>query len=95
MVKELLISILESLGLAWWVEIVTENPKCTYYFGPFLKEDEAETAKAGYLEDLEQEGATDIRCTVKRDKPSDLTIYEDREGRVANQSSTPVLSGQT
>ena len=94
MVKELLISILESLGLAWWVEIVTDNPKCTYYFGPFLKECEAEAAKAGYLEDLEQEGATNIRCTVKRDKPDNLTIYEDREGSMAGRSSTPVLSGQ-
>ncbi len=94
MVKELLINILESLGLAWWVEIVTDSPKCTYYFGPFLKESEAEAAKVGYLEDLEQEGATGIRCTVKRYQPGELTIYEEREEQLASRSSTPVLSGQ-
>ncbi|HBE16837.1 MAG TPA: hypothetical protein DDW51_04275, partial [Cyanobacteria bacterium UBA11367] len=56
----MLSKIVEFLGLAFWVEIVTDNPKCTYYFGPFLSAQEAETAKGGYIEDLENEGAQGI-----------------------------------
>lgn len=59
----------------WWVEIKTENPACTYYFGPFDIAEEAELAKGGYIEDLEQEGAQDIQVTVMRCKqPAQLTI---------------------
>ncbi len=39
--KEFLISSLNLFGLAYWIEIVTETPQCTYYFGPFLTEQEA------------------------------------------------------
>lgn len=35
MLKEPVVSVLEQLRLALWVEIVTEQPQCTYYFGPF------------------------------------------------------------
>jgi len=92
-IKESFTSISESLGFAWWVEIVTQNPNCTYYFGPFLNSQEAEQASVGYVEDLELEGATGIVVTVKRCKPEILTIAEDLEGKFefANQ---PVLSGQ-
>jgi hypothetical protein len=31
--KESVVSVLEQLRLALWVEIVTEQPQCTYYFG--------------------------------------------------------------
>ena len=91
--KEMLISLLHAFGLAWWVEIVTQNPRCTYYFGPFLSAKEANMAKPGYLEDLEQEGATGIIVIVKRCKPSRLTIAEDLEERVERKSQ-PVFSGQ-
>jgi hypothetical protein len=30
-------SYLEQIGEAWWVEIVTKKPDCTYYFGPFCE----------------------------------------------------------
>jgi len=43
--KEVVIKILQFLGLALWVEIVTDNPHCTYYFGPFFNEKEAMVAK--------------------------------------------------
>jgi Domain of unknown function (DUF1816) len=93
LMKELWTSVLETLGLAWWVEIVTESPRCTYYFGPFADRSEAEAAKFGYLEDLEQESAQGIRFVVKQCKPSQLTIYDERTERGLG-SSTPAFSGQ-
>lgn len=78
------------LGLAWWVEIGTDTPRCTYYFGPFISGDDAESAKSGYVEDLEREGAQGIQVEVKRCKPETLTVDED-----ARQSqASPSFSGQ-
>lgn len=76
--KEVMIKILQVLGLAFWVEIVTDLPRCTYYFGPFLNEKEAFDAKDGYIEDLENEGAQGIIVQIKRCKPSNLTIFDEQ-----------------
>lgn len=91
--KELLLSLFHSLGWAWWVEIVTQNPRCTYYFGPFLSSQEAEAAKSGYVEDLEQEGAQGIAVKVMRCKPVNLTISDDMGERIDRQVK-PAFSGQ-
>lgn len=82
--NEFLTTILSSLGLAWWVEITTENPRCTYYFGPFPSLKVAQSYKGGYIEDLQQEGAQNIAVTIKRCKPTNLTIYDDRNDPVFN-----------
>ena len=92
-VKEGLTNLFHNLGWAWWVEIVTQSPRCTYYFGPFLSVKEANAAKAGYLEDIEQEAAQGIFVIVQRCKPSDLTISDDLWERV-NSQKVSVLSGQ-
>ncbi|MEQ9358143.1 MAG: DUF1816 domain-containing protein [Coleofasciculus chthonoplastes F3-SA18-01] len=60
---------------AWWVEIVTAEPTVTYYFGPYDTPEEAASYEAGYIEDLEQEGAQGIAVTVKWCKPENLTIF--------------------
>lgn len=73
----ILASGLEQIGLAWWVEIITAEPHCTYYFGPFTSSEEARLAQAGYIEDIEQEGAQGINAHVKWCKPKELTIFED------------------
>lgn len=91
--KDTLANVFHSFGWAWWVEIVTKTPHCTYYFGPFLSVKEAKAAIAGYMEDLEHEGAQDIAITVKRCKPSNLTIYDDLAERF-DRKATPVFSGQ-
>lgn len=83
--KELLIEILNFIGLAYWVEIVTDNPRCTYYFGPFLSSNAAEAATEGYLEDLKNEGAQGIKVATKRCKPNDLTIFDEYEGKKTNR----------
>jgi Domain of unknown function (DUF1816) len=74
--KEVLLSALERIGMAWWVEITTATPQCTYYFGPFLSSDEAIAHQPGYLEDLHTEGAHDIHAHVKRCRPIQLTVSD-------------------
>lgn len=91
--KEMLINILRFFGLAFWVEIITDSPRCTYYFGPFLTQKEANDSKSGYIEDLEHEGAQGIIVAVKRCKPENLTIdYDLGESREPEKITT--LSGQ-
>jgi hypothetical protein len=91
--KEVFINLFHNLGLAWWVEIVTQNPRCTYYFGPFLSSTDAKSAIKGYVEDLEQEGAQGIIINVKRCKPNALTISDDLGERI-DRKVKPVFSGQ-
>ncbi|MGC1393985.1 MAG: DUF1816 domain-containing protein [Coleofasciculaceae cyanobacterium] len=92
--KEALTKVLQFLGLAFWVEIVTDNPNCTYYFGPFSSEQEADVSKAGYIEDLEIEGAQGIVVKIKRCKPTNLTIF-DELGEPVDRGGITSLSGQT
>lgn len=75
--KDFLLPALNWLGLAYWVEIETTLPRCTYYFGPFLSPAEAEMAELGYLEDLKGEGAQGIQVRIKRCKPGKLTIFDE------------------
>ncbi|MEG3440369.1 DUF1816 domain-containing protein [Pannus brasiliensis CCIBt3594] len=77
--KEFLLALLEWLGLAYWVEIKTDYPRCTYYFGPFWSNAEAETARSGYLDDVQAEGAQGVKCEIKRCKPSNLTVFDEKE----------------
>ncbi|MDF5712636.1 MAG: DUF1816 domain-containing protein [Rhizonema sp. NSF051] len=91
--RELLINALNNIGFAWWVEIVTQNPHCTYYFGPFLNAADAKSSIKGYVDDLEQEGAQGIAIDVKRCKPNVLTIAEDL-GEKIDRKVKPVFSGQ-
>jgi hypothetical protein len=77
--KELFISVFDAIGLAHWVEIVTDNPRCTYYFGPFLFKSDAEAEKMGYVEDLQGEGARIVSLSVKKCQPSNLTIFDEVE----------------
>jgi hypothetical protein len=90
--KEQLINILDTVGLAWWVEIVTDRPKCTYYFGPFLSAQEAHAAKIGYYEDLQAESAQGIKMVVKRCKPSQLTACEDLGEDISSTAKSSLRS---
>ncbi|MBE9028150.1 DUF1816 domain-containing protein [filamentous cyanobacterium LEGE 11480] len=77
--KDILTGSLNAFGLAWWVEITTENPTCLYYFGPFNNAATAEIHKPGYIEDLNREGAQKIQVVVKRCKPKELTVFDETE----------------
>lgn len=69
--------VLEQLETAWWVEILTQKPKSTYYFGPFACIKEAELAFPGYLEDLKHEESQGFTVILKHCRPKELTIFED------------------
>jgi hypothetical protein len=75
MFKGILTSVYEGLGLAHWLIVKTANPACQYYFGPFLSEEEAQAHRAGYIADLEAEGARGIAVEIKKcRKPPSLTL---------------------
>ena len=83
--NELLTNLLSLVGLAWWVEITTDVPRCLYYFGPFSSVKEAKAHQGGYVSDLEQEGAQTIVVKVKRCKPKNLTVYDEKSDRKATK----------
>ena len=91
--QELLTNLLNLFGLAWWVEVKTENPRCIYYFGPFIGMKDAEASKAGYITDLEQEGAQGITVVIKRCKPAKLTVTDDL-GEKSSQTLNSAFTGQ-
>ncbi|GEM_PF-518887 len=72
--EEIFTSYLEKMGLACWIEIVTESPKCIYYFGPFASGIEAKSSLEGYLEDLQEEKTKIVETNIKRGIPKNLTI---------------------
>lgn len=79
LIKAFIAKILTPQRLDYWVEITTEKPCCTYYFGPFEQSAEAQAAIDGYVEDLRQEGAQQIAVTVKRCQPQVLTLCSEAE----------------
>lgn len=58
----------------WWVEIKTESPPCTYYFGPFRQKAEAQRSQWGYIEDLTLENVGDMQVDLLQGWPSQLTL---------------------
>ncbi|MEM6252243.1 MAG: DUF1816 domain-containing protein [Cyanobacteria bacterium P01_D01_bin.156] len=73
--KNFLSNLFGSFSKPWWVEISTAQPRCLYYFGPFNTEVEASQYQAGYIEDLEQEGAQQIDVSIKScAAPAHLTV---------------------
>ncbi|MBE9221164.1 DUF1816 domain-containing protein [Cyanobacterium stanieri LEGE 03274] len=91
--KELLIQILNFFGWACWLKVTTENPRCTYYFGPFLTQKEARENQQGYIDDLLEEGAKEIKISIRRFKPTELTIFDDLAD-LNNASQRVKVSGQ-
>jgi hypothetical protein len=92
-IGEIWTNALDLVGRAWWVEISTAEPKCTYYFGPFASAAVANLAQAGYVEDLESERAQVVKVQVKRCKPNRLTIDDDM-GELKDRELWTTLSGQ-
>jgi hypothetical protein len=58
-----------------------------------LTAQEAESAKAGYVEDIENEGAEGVGVSIYRCKPISLTVADDL-GKFGEGGLLPVLSGQ-
>jgi Domain of unknown function (DUF1816) len=94
-IQDIWSSALHLVGQAWWVEITTQRPHCTYYFGPFTTAVEADAAKGGYVEDLESESAQGIQVAIKRCKPVQITVdYEANGQDVFNGVPKTSMSGQ-
>ena len=90
--EEFFTSYLEMTGKAWWVEIITKKPDCTYYFGPFGSHREAQLSQLGYIEDLEQERPQLIAIEIKQCHPTELTIFSDELRKEVECSISPNLS---
>ena len=75
--KTIIGSLIETFSSPYWVEISTKQPNCTYYFGPFGDSSEAKEMQQGYVEDLVAEKAQDIKVTIKRCLPTELTVIEE------------------
>ncbi len=60
----------------WWVEIVTFEEPCTYYFGEFETNHEAEAAKDSYIQDLREEGHQNMAVQIRLCLPENLTVFE-------------------
>jgi Domain of unknown function (DUF1816) len=79
--KEIWIDILQLFRKAWWIEISTDLPNITYYFGPFITSTAAESSVPGYIQDLQAEAAQGIRVQLKRCRPTRLTIDHEENSK--------------
>ncbi|MEA5594939.1 DUF1816 domain-containing protein [Rivularia sp. UHCC 0363] len=66
-----------TLELAWWVVIKTEQPSCTYYFGPFDSTCEAQLYQSDYIEDLVAEKPQEIYVETRYCLPNFLTLCKE------------------
>ncbi|NEQ47412.1 MAG: DUF1816 domain-containing protein [Leptolyngbya sp. SIOISBB] len=80
----------------WWLEVKTSEPACTYYFGPFDLEQEAQLQQQGYIDDLQQEGSNVLsaKAIALSTPPQQLTVYEEGMDDQA-PGPAPVFSGQS
>ena len=63
------------LGLAWWAKIVTEQPSGTYWFGPFITKRSLKENMQSFINDLSDEGSTNIEHSLVRCKKEEpLTV---------------------
>lgn len=58
---------------AWWVIVTTEKPNVEYFFGPFLSKADAVSHQSGYIKDLYDEGAINIRYKIRWCQPTIIT----------------------
>ena len=73
--KKILTEFFKNIVQQYWIEVITDKPICTYYFGPFFTRKGANLAQSGFIEDLETENAEITKVEVKRCQPQELTIF--------------------
>ncbi|MEG4172919.1 MULTISPECIES: DUF1816 domain-containing protein [unclassified Microcoleus] len=62
----------------WWVEVDTDSPKGTYYFGPYDSRQEASDNSNNYIRDLENKGSKKISINIKQgSQPTQLRASEE------------------
>ena len=63
------------LGLAWWAKIETEDPNAIYWFGPFLTKRSLKENMTSFINDLSDEGFSNIKHSLVRCKKEEpLTV---------------------
>ncbi len=63
------------LGLAWWAKIETQKPYATYWFGPFITKKSLKENMPSFIQDLSDEGSTNIKHSLLRCKKEEpLTV---------------------
>ena len=63
------------LGLAWWAKIETQQPNITYWYGPFMTKRSLKENMLYFINDLSEEGSTNIKHTLIRCKKEEpLTL---------------------
>ena len=55
-----------SVGLAWWAKVETNQPDVTYWFGPFLTRRSLKVSLSRFREDLNDESPQRINHTLIR-----------------------------
>ena len=54
------------VGLAWWAQVETSEPKVTYWFGPFMTRRSLNNKLQLFIKDLSEEGAVSINHSIER-----------------------------
>ena len=63
------------LGLAWWAKIETDQPHATYWYGPFITKRSLKENMQSFINDLYDEGSTNIEHSLVRCKKEEsLTV---------------------
>ena len=63
------------LGLAWWAKIETQQPNITYWYGPFMTKRSLKENMLYFINDLSEEGSTNIvHSLVRCKKEEPLTV---------------------
>ena len=73
--KQLIRNFGNKLGLAWWAKIHTEQPSVTYWYGPFITKRSLKENMQSFINDLSDEGSTNIEHSLVRCKKEEpLTV---------------------
>ena len=63
------------LGLAWWAKIETQKPNVTQWYGPFITKRSLKENISSFIQDLSNEGSTNIKHSLVRCKKEEpLTV---------------------
>ena len=63
------------LGLAWWAKIETDDPKATYWYGPFLTKRSLIENMPFFIKDLTDEGTIKIKQSILRCKKEEPLTF--------------------
>ena len=73
--KNLIRNLGNKLGLAWWAKVEVRAPSTIYWYGPFLTKRSLNENLENFLNDLSEEGSSDIKHIIVRcNKEEPLTI---------------------